>query len=169
MKAHLQNLDKIIEDSCTDLKTIIITNSSIKNNVATFISHICSGQNILAKTIYYIVNVTSTEAEHSYPKHPSYLCHHRCYSLGKVDLWFVLSSLINYNLLQYLKTLENFSIKDLTTQLPFGIAQVVLNRFIIQMSTKRPNSLITSLIFFANRLGNSARKKSMTLSYRTGK
>jgi len=64
MKAHLWNLDKIFEDSCIDLNTIIvISDTRIKNNITTLTSHVCSGQNILTKTIYHAVNVTSTEAE----------------------------------------------------------------------------------------------------------
>ena len=47
-----------------DPKTIIIiSDASIKNNVATSILYICSSRNILAKTIYYAVNITSTKAE----------------------------------------------------------------------------------------------------------
>ena len=64
MKAHLWNLDKIFEYSCIDLNTIIvISDTRIKNNITTLTSHVCSGQNILTKTIYHAVNVTSTEAE----------------------------------------------------------------------------------------------------------
>jgi len=56
---YLCKLNKVFEDSLTDSKTvIIISDTSIKNNVAMSISHICSDYNILAKTIYYAVNVT---------------------------------------------------------------------------------------------------------------
>ena len=52
------------KDSLLDLKTVIvISDASIKNNVATSILHICSGHNILAKTIHYAINITSTKTE----------------------------------------------------------------------------------------------------------
>jgi len=43
IKAYLQNLNKMIEDFCIDPETIIIiSDTNIKNNVITSISHICS-------------------------------------------------------------------------------------------------------------------------------
>ena len=42
---------------------LIISDISIKNNVTTLILHIYSSQNILAKTIYYAINITFTEAK----------------------------------------------------------------------------------------------------------
>jgi len=58
------HLYKVFNDSLLDPKTIIIISDvSIKNNIAISISYICSGYNILAKTIYYAVNVISTETE----------------------------------------------------------------------------------------------------------
>jgi len=64
IKAHLQNINKIIKNFYINLKTVIIIfNASIKNNVAISTLYIYSGQNILAKKIHYTVNITSTEAE----------------------------------------------------------------------------------------------------------
>ena len=61
---YIHNLDKILKDSLSDPKTVIvISDTSIKKNVATSVSHICSGYNILAKTIYHTVNVTSIKVE----------------------------------------------------------------------------------------------------------
>ena len=61
---YLWKVDDIFKDSLCDFKTIIIiSNVSIKHNVAISIAHVCSGQNIVAKTIHHAVNVTSTEAE----------------------------------------------------------------------------------------------------------
>jgi len=42
---------------------IIISDASIRNNVATSISHIHSYDKPVIKTIHYMVNVTTTEAE----------------------------------------------------------------------------------------------------------
>ena len=61
---HICNLKKIFEDSLLDPKTVtIISNASIKNNVATLILHICFSHNILAKSIHHAIIFTSTEAE----------------------------------------------------------------------------------------------------------
>jgi len=61
---HLYILDKIFDNFLSNLNTIlIISDTSIKNNIATLILHIYSGQNILAKTIHYTINVTSTKIE----------------------------------------------------------------------------------------------------------
>jgi len=38
-------------------------NTSIKNNITTLILHICNGQNFIAKTIYYTMNIISTKVE----------------------------------------------------------------------------------------------------------
>ena len=59
-----KKLDKIFDNSILNPNTVIvISNVIIKNNVTTLISHICNGQNIIAKTIHHIMNVTSTEVE----------------------------------------------------------------------------------------------------------
>jgi len=42
---------------------VVILDASIKNNVIMSISHIHCGHNIMAKTIYYAINITTMEAE----------------------------------------------------------------------------------------------------------
>ena len=42
---------------------VIITDASIKNNIAISISHIHRGQEIIIKAIYHTTNVNSTKAE----------------------------------------------------------------------------------------------------------
>jgi len=42
---------------------IVISDASIKNNVAMPIVHICLGQNIVTKTIHHTISITSTKAE----------------------------------------------------------------------------------------------------------
>jgi len=62
--AHICTLNKIFDDFLLNPNTIlVISDASNKNNVVTLISHICSSQNILAKTIHCAINVTSTEVE----------------------------------------------------------------------------------------------------------
>ena len=61
---YYNKLNSIYENSLIDQNTIlIISDASVKNNVATLVSHIHRGQDIIAKTIHYVMNVTSTEAE----------------------------------------------------------------------------------------------------------
>ena len=60
---HICNLDKIFKDSLLDPKiVIVIFDASIKNNIAILISHVCFGQNTLAKTIYHAINITSCQS-----------------------------------------------------------------------------------------------------------
>jgi len=64
MEAYLWLLNNILEESAINLNiVIIVTNASVKNNIVISISHIISSQNILKKTIYHTINVTSTEVE----------------------------------------------------------------------------------------------------------
>jgi len=42
---------------------IVISNTSIRNNIAMPIAYVYSYSNIVKKTLYYTVNVTLTEAE----------------------------------------------------------------------------------------------------------
>jgi len=61
---HICNYDRIFQDTLLDPKTvIIISNTSIKKNIATSVLHVYSGCNILAKTIHHAINVTSIEVE----------------------------------------------------------------------------------------------------------
>jgi len=61
---YLHNIDNIFSNTSLDPKSVIIvSNTSIRNNVATYISHIHSHLNNVKKTIHHTVNVTSTEAK----------------------------------------------------------------------------------------------------------
>lgn len=54
----------MFKNSLHNIKTVIvISDASIKNNIATFIAHVCSDQNIVAKIIHHAVNVKSTKAK----------------------------------------------------------------------------------------------------------
>jgi len=54
----------MFENFLSNSKTVIvISDTSIKNNVATSVLHIYSGSIILAKTIHYTINITSTKVE----------------------------------------------------------------------------------------------------------
>jgi len=59
---HIYTLNKIFNNFFLNPNTIlVISNASIKNNIITSILYIHSGQNILAKTIHYVINITSTK------------------------------------------------------------------------------------------------------------
>jgi len=61
IKNYLQNLDNItIQDS---LSMIVVTNASIKNQVAISIAHIHNNNNLVIKTIHHVVNVMSTKTK----------------------------------------------------------------------------------------------------------
>ena len=60
-RSHAQLLEQMVLES--SLVPIIATNASIKNNVATFITHIYIHNMPLIKTIHHAVNVTSMEVE----------------------------------------------------------------------------------------------------------
>ena len=62
--AYLCFLDKIFDNSLSNFNTVlVISDASVKNNVATLISHIHQGSNIIAKTIHYAINVIFPEME----------------------------------------------------------------------------------------------------------
>ena len=63
-KIHLQQLDNmVIELFLSSSTAIVITDASIKNNIATSISHTHIPNSPLIKTLHHTVFVTSTEAE----------------------------------------------------------------------------------------------------------
>ena len=63
-KSHAHQLDNIVlESSSFPSTTIIVFDVSIKNNVATSISHIYINNKPLTKMIHHVVYVTSTKAE----------------------------------------------------------------------------------------------------------
>ena len=64
IKNHLYNLDNIIINVSSDPhSSIVISNASIRNNVATSILHIHLHDKPVIKMIHHAVNVTTTEAK----------------------------------------------------------------------------------------------------------
>jgi len=62
--AHIYKLDEYIIHASTDPKTvIIISDTSIKNNIATSISHVYSLSNPIKTMLHHAINVMTTEAE----------------------------------------------------------------------------------------------------------
>ena len=63
-KNHIQQLDNLaIETSNTLSNTLMVTDASIKNNVALSIVHIHVHNRPVIKTLHHAINITSTEAE----------------------------------------------------------------------------------------------------------
>ena len=63
-KKHIEKLDEItLRASSNPSSTIIVSNASIKNHVATSISHIHSYNKPVVKTMHRVINVTTTEAK----------------------------------------------------------------------------------------------------------
>ena len=63
-KLHTQQLDDMtLQSSSSPYTAIAVTDESIKNDIATSISHIHSCNHPLIKTVYHVAFVTSTEAE----------------------------------------------------------------------------------------------------------
>jgi len=61
---YQNKLDNIYRNSLANHGTmLIVLDASIKNNVAILIFHICRGQEIIAKTVHYTMNVTFSEVE----------------------------------------------------------------------------------------------------------
>jgi len=61
---HIHKLDEYILQASANLKTaVVVSDVSIKNQVATFITHIHSFNNPIIKTHHHVINVTSTEIE----------------------------------------------------------------------------------------------------------
>jgi len=64
IKIHIKYLDDIIlTASSNSFLAIVISDTSIKNHIAMSISHIHMHNKPTIKTIYYAINVTSTEAK----------------------------------------------------------------------------------------------------------
>ena len=64
IKSHICLLNEITLESFLDSTVaLVVFNATIKNNVATSISHIHIHNKLVIKTLYHIVNVTTTEAE----------------------------------------------------------------------------------------------------------
>jgi len=64
IKKHIKNLEKTILKASSNLfSSIVVLDASIKNQVATSISHIQSFDKPVIKTLHRAINITTTEAE----------------------------------------------------------------------------------------------------------
>ena len=174
--AHWKKLNKIFDDSILNPNTVVvISDTSIKNNITASISHIYNGQNIIIKTIHHTINIISTKAE---------LFAIRCeinqvIQVPNVKQIIIITDIISaarhifdsstrlYQL--HSITIESFLTKTLIILFHFGIALVVINSPLIWQSTKRLNGLRQTLFFHKNLSRNLAKKKNAIQFWRTGK
>jgi len=64
IKSHICHLDNITIKSSSDPSyALVVSNTSIKNNVTTFIAHIHVHDKPIIKTIHHVVNITFMKAE----------------------------------------------------------------------------------------------------------
>jgi len=64
IKKHMKNLDEVTFKMCSNsFSTIVVSDASIKNQVATSISHIHSFNKPVVKTLHKAINITTAEAE----------------------------------------------------------------------------------------------------------
>jgi len=62
--AHLNKLENVYRASKDDPNTLfIISDASLKNNIATSVTHIQQEQALITKAIYHATNISTTEAE----------------------------------------------------------------------------------------------------------
>ena len=63
-KKHIQQLNNlVIESSNSPTNALVVIDASVKNNIVLFIAYIHVHNRLVVKTLYYAVNITSTEAE----------------------------------------------------------------------------------------------------------
>ena len=60
---HAQELNNLVLSNSSPSSAIVVTNASIKDNIATSIAHVHQANSPLTKTIHHAVFITSTEAE----------------------------------------------------------------------------------------------------------
>jgi len=63
-KSYIQQLNNLaIESSNTPSNALLVTDASVKNNMASSIAHVHVHNKLIIKTLHHAVNITSTEAE----------------------------------------------------------------------------------------------------------
>jgi len=148
-KTHLHKLNKVIFNALADSKTaVIISDASIKNNIATSISHIHTHTSPVLKTIHHAINVTSTEAElftiRCRLNQAILLSNIKCIVVITNSIYtakkslICLSILIKSKQLPFPRKLGSFSKEIITILLNSGIVQVKTNGCFTIWLIKRP-------------------------------
>ena len=72
---HHIKLDNIYKNSLINKDIVlIISDTSIKNNITTLVSHIHQGQDTIPKTVHHAMNIISTKVELYYKMNYSLIC-----------------------------------------------------------------------------------------------
>ena len=178
--SYSHQLDNLVIVSSEDpLYTLVVTNTSIKNYMATSIAYIYVCDRPVVKTLHHAVNITSTEAE---------LFAIRCGINQVTNSQWILKIIVVTDLIYSAKkslTLHhtysncipylfwvnsgNFSLIIMITLLNSGSAQVNTIGHYIKWSIRKLNHLNPSLSTYVNCLGTLARKVSAMTFYQYGK
>jgi len=168
-----------IESSNNPSHALVITDASIKNNIAMSISHMYIYNKPITKTLHHMVNVSSTEAK---------LFAIRCginqstNSSGISKIIVVTNSihimkkflthlpiLTRATQFLFLRNFELFSLAIRRTQSNSGNVPVIAIGLSIKWLTLRPNHSILSYSFLANHLEILAKRKNVTSSLIDGR
>ena len=165
IKFRAQELDKLtLKSSLFPLVALIALDASIKNNVATFITHIHMVDKPLTKTIHHAINVTSTEAE---------LFAIRCginqsIHFDNISKIIVITDFI-HAAQKIFQTSVTSLIDTITTPLNFGNVQAISSGIFMVKSTKRPSPLILYYYFHTRIHGILTRKTKVMTSSKLGR
>ena len=169
----------VIESSNFSSTAIVVTDTSIKNDIAISISHIHTHNNSITKTIHHAVHVTSAKVE---------LFTIRC-SINQTLNYDSISKIIivtdsihtakkslallhissKFTLWLYSVDFKNFSYNTKTILSNFGNVPVVLISLSIKWSTKKQRPSILFHYFLAKHHGTLARKAKVMIYWTFGK
>ena len=182
-KIHTQQLDNmVIESSNSSSTAIVVTDASIKNDIATSILHIHTHNNThnnpITKTIHYAVHVTSTEAELfaircSINQAQIVMAFPRSLLSLILSMWPKTSTLLcispKFTLWLYSVNFENFSYDIKTIPLNFGNVPATLISLSIKQLTKIQRPSILFHYCLAKHHGTLARKAKVMIYWTFGK
>jgi len=164
-----QELDKLVLQNSLPSSTLIVTNTSIKDNIATLVAHVHQANSPLIKTVHHAVFITSSEAE---------LFAMRCginqaYNKDNISKIVIITDSIHsvkcifnslsHPLQSHSATIYNFSsIKVRTIPSNFGNVLVISNGGFTKTLTKIPSHSNQLPYFLAKFHGIFARKPIVT-------
>ena len=166
--AHIYKLNEVILHVSLSANTVIVVSDvSIRNNIATFIAHIHSYSNPIKKTPWPKPSYSLSDGGLT-KQSKSWMLLESSLSLI-LSIWHIISSIlpfipINNNILPYWRILGCFSINILPISSNFGIARAMLNGPSMCQLIKTQRDSILFLYLHLNHHGTSRRKKNVTTS-----
>jgi len=173
-KSHICQLDYIaIKPSSDSSYALVISDASIKNNIATSIAYIHVHNKPIIKNIYHIINVTSMEAE---------LFAIRCGISQATTISGISKIIVNTDSIHATRRIFDSSLHPFEIHVAaisaklrkfftknhynsIGNILVVANGLFIKSLIKKPNSSILVLSILTSHHGTSARKASVTIFF----